>query len=65
MRSRLHNESGFSLPELLIASTITLILLGGLATVFSIGLKTAKTSNSMIASQGAVQVVKNCLYSIC
>ena len=55
MRS-LHNESGFSLPELLIVCTITTILMGGLATIFGLGLNTGKTSNSFIASQGGVQI---------
>jgi prepilin-type N-terminal cleavage/methylation domain-containing protein len=52
----LHDESGFSLPELLVVMTITGILMGGLATIFGIGLNTGKTSRSFIASQGGVQI---------
>jgi prepilin-type N-terminal cleavage/methylation domain-containing protein len=55
MRS-LRDESGFTLPELLIALTITTILMGGLAMILSIGLTTSKTSNSVIASQAGVVV---------
>jgi len=52
----LHDESGFSLPELLIVCVITVILMGGLATIFGIGLNTSKTSNSILASQSGVVV---------
>ena len=52
----LHDESGFTLPELLMVSVVMLILLGGLATVFGVGLKTSKTSNSILASQSGVVV---------
>jgi prepilin-type N-terminal cleavage/methylation domain-containing protein len=56
MRSLLRNESGFSLPELLIVCAITVILMGGLATIFGIGLNTSKTTNSILASQSGVVV---------
>ena len=52
----LHDESGFSLPELLVVMTITVILMGGLATIFGLGLNTSKTSSSVIASQSGVVV---------
>jgi len=52
----LHDESGFTLMELLIVCTITVILMGGLATIFGIGLNTSKTSNSILASQSGVVV---------
>ncbi|HEY2354873.1 MAG TPA: prepilin-type N-terminal cleavage/methylation domain-containing protein [Gaiellaceae bacterium] len=52
----LHDESGFTLPELLIVLTITVILMGGLATILSLGLKTSATSNSVLASQSNVVV---------
>lgn len=55
MRS-LRGESGFTLPEVLVVMTITLILLGGLATIFSLGLKTTKTTGSTLASQSGVVV---------
>ena len=50
------NESGFTLPELMVVMVITLILLGGLATIFGIGLNTTKTSDSILASQSGVVV---------
>ena len=52
----LREESGFTLPEMLIVLTITVILMGGLATIFGIGLNTSKTSNSILASQSGVVV---------
>ena len=52
----LHNESGFTLPEMVIVMVISLILMGGLATIFGIGLNTSKTSNSLLASQSSVVV---------
>jgi len=52
----LHDESGFTLVELLIVCTITVILMGGLATIFGIGLNTSKTSNSVLASQSGVVI---------
>jgi prepilin-type N-terminal cleavage/methylation domain-containing protein len=55
MRS-LRQESGFTLPEILIVLTITTILMGGLATIFGLGLNTTKTSNSILASQSGVVI---------
>ena len=52
----LRDESGFSLPELLIVCTITTILMVGLGTIFSIGLTTSKTSSSILAAQSGVVV---------
>ena len=52
----LREESGFTLPELLIVCIITVILMGGLATIFGLGLNTTKTSNSILASQSGVVV---------
>jgi prepilin-type N-terminal cleavage/methylation domain-containing protein len=49
-------ESGFTLPEMLIVLTITTIIMGGLATIFGLGLNTAKTSSSTLASQAGVVV---------
>lgn len=55
MRS-LRNESGFTLTELVVVMTITTILLGGLATIFGVGLHTGATSSSLLASQSGVVV---------
>ena len=52
----LHGESGFTLPEMLVVMAITTVLMGGLATIFSLGLTTANTSNSILASQTGVVV---------
>jgi len=52
----LRDESGFTLPEMLIVCIVTAILMGGLSMIFSIGLQTTKTSNSIIASQAGVVV---------
>lgn len=52
----LRDESGFTLPEVLIVCTITVILMGGLAMIFSLGLSTSKTSNSILGSQSSVVV---------
>jgi prepilin-type N-terminal cleavage/methylation domain-containing protein len=52
----LHEESGFSLLEMLIVMVITVILMGGLATIFGLGLNTSKTSSSVIASQSGVVI---------
>ena len=56
MRSLLHNESGFSLVELLVVCSITVILMGGLATIFGIGLNTSSTSSKILGSQSGVIV---------
>jgi prepilin-type N-terminal cleavage/methylation domain-containing protein len=52
----LHDESGFTLIELLITCAVLVTLMGGLATIFGIGLSTSKTSNSILASQSGVVV---------
>jgi prepilin-type N-terminal cleavage/methylation domain-containing protein len=52
----LREESGFTLAEMLIVLSITVILMGGLATILSLGLKTSKTSNSILASQANLVV---------
>jgi prepilin-type N-terminal cleavage/methylation domain-containing protein len=51
-----HEESGFTLTEMLIVMTITTILMGGLATIFGIGLNTSKTASSILAAQSGVVV---------
>ncbi len=52
----LREESGFTLPELLIVMTITAILLGGLTTIFGIGLNTSAKTSGIAASQTGVTV---------
>jgi prepilin-type N-terminal cleavage/methylation domain-containing protein len=52
----LREESGFTLPEMLVVLSITVILMGGLATIFSLGLTTTKTASSVLASQSGVVV---------
>ena len=52
----LHEESGFTLPEVLTVLAITVILMGGLATIFSLGLTTTKTASSVLGSQSGVVV---------
>src|SRR5438552_1502167 len=52
----LRDESGFSLPELLVVFAIAGILMGAVAQIFGIGLNTSKTSNSILASQTGVIV---------
>lgn len=52
----LHDESGFSLPELLVVMIITVIIMSGLATILGIGLNTSKRSSSILASQSGVVV---------
>ena len=52
----LQSESGFTLPEMLVVMAITTILMGGLATIFSLGLRTSKTAGSTLASQSGVVV---------
>jgi prepilin-type N-terminal cleavage/methylation domain-containing protein len=52
----LHEESGFTLPELLLVMSITTILMGGLATIFSVGLTTSKTTSSTLGSQSGVVI---------
>jgi len=56
MRPLLQSESGFTLLELLVVMTITTVLMGALATLFSLGLTTGKTSSSILASQSSVVV---------
>src|SRR5690242_3668752 len=53
---QLRDESGFTLVEVLLVCTITVILMGGLATILGIGLNTSQRSNSLIASQANVIV---------
>jgi prepilin-type N-terminal cleavage/methylation domain-containing protein len=55
MRS-LSEESGFTLVEMLVVMAVTTILMGGLATIFSLGLRTAKTASSTLGSQAGVVV---------
>ncbi len=52
----LREESGFTLPELLIVMTITTILLGGLTTIFGVGLNTGSKTSGIAASQTGVTV---------
>ncbi len=52
----LHEEAGFTLPELLIVMGITVVLMGGLATIFSLGLTTSKTTSSTLGSQSGVVI---------
>ena len=56
MRSLLHNESGFTMIELLVVCIIVVIVMGGLATIFGLGLNQTQTSNSILASQSGVVV---------
>ena len=51
-----HDESGFTLVELLVVCTITFILMGALAMIFGIGLNTSKSSSSILGSQSGVVV---------
>ena len=52
----LYGDSGFTLPEVLVVMAITVILMGGLSTIFSLGLTTSKTEGSTLASQSGVVV---------
>jgi type II secretory pathway pseudopilin PulG len=52
----LRDESGFTLVELLVVCTITVILMGALAMILGLGIKTSKTSSSILASQSGVVV---------
>jgi len=52
----LSDESGFTLPEIIIVMAVTFILMAGLATIFGIGLNTSKKSTAYITSQGGVQI---------
>ena len=45
-----------ALPSSSSSCIITVILMGGLATIFGIGLNTTKTANSILASQSGVVV---------
>ena len=50
----LTDESGFTLIEMLVVCTLTVILMGALSMIFSLGLKTGKTSSSILSSQSSV-----------
>jgi Tfp pilus assembly protein PilW len=52
----LRDESGFTLVELLVVCTITVILMGALAMILGLGLKTSQTSSSILSSQSTVVV---------
>jgi Tfp pilus assembly protein PilW len=52
----LHDESGFTLTELLVACVVTVILMGALAMILGLGLNTSKTSSSILAAQSGVVV---------
>ncbi len=52
----LHDESGFTLTEVLVASVVTVILLAGLSNVFVSGLRASSTTNAMISSQTSVKL---------
>jgi len=52
----LRDESGFTLTEMLVVMTITTILMGALAMILGLGLKTSKSSSSILASQSGVVV---------
>ncbi len=56
MRRLLHDESGFTLVELILASVITLVLLAGLSNIFVSGLRASSTTNATLASQTSVHV---------
>lgn len=52
----LRDESGFTLPELLIYITVLAVIMGALSMIFALGLRTSKTSGSIEASQADVVV---------
>jgi prepilin-type N-terminal cleavage/methylation domain-containing protein len=56
MRRLLHDESGFTLTEMLVASAVMLIVLAGLSNVFVSGLRASSTTNATLASQTSVHV---------
>jgi Tfp pilus assembly protein PilW len=55
----MRDESGFTLPELLIYLTILLIVMGGLVSMISSGLKANANATAILASQSNVLVAVN------
>jgi len=53
------DESGFTLVEVMVVMTITAIVLGGLANMFTSGLTATSTSNATLASQTNLIVAVN------
>jgi prepilin-type N-terminal cleavage/methylation domain-containing protein len=51
MRRLLHDESGFTLPELVVVSVVTVILMAGISNLFVSGLRASSTTNSTLSSQ--------------
>jgi hypothetical protein len=54
MRSLLQDDSGFTVTELLIVCSMTIVLMAALATIFGLGLNTSKTTSSILGSQSRV-----------
>jgi type II secretory pathway pseudopilin PulG len=52
----MHDESGFTLVELLVVCTVTVILMTALAMILGLGLQTSKTSSATLSSQTEIIV---------
>jgi Tfp pilus assembly protein PilW len=59
MRRLLHDESGLSLVELVVASAITLLLVAGLSNLFVSGLRASSNTNATLSAQSNVIVALN------
>ena len=59
MRRLLHDESGFTLVELVVASAIMLVLVAGLSNLFVSGLRASSNTNQTLSAQSSVMVALN------
>jgi type II secretory pathway pseudopilin PulG len=56
MRRSLHDESGFTVVELVIVTTVTIVIMAGVSNAFVSGLRASSTTNSTLASQTSVHL---------
>jgi Tfp pilus assembly protein PilW len=59
MRRLLHDESGLSLVELVVAAGITVVIMAGLSNLFVSGLRASSNTNATLSAQSNVIVALN------
>ncbi|HZD87276.1 MAG TPA: hypothetical protein VE088_04655 [Gaiellaceae bacterium] len=56
MRRPLHDESGFTLVELVLVTVLTVVVVGGLSNIFVSGLRAGNDANARLTSESSVRL---------